>query len=56
MASHEPTSQKILELSHLTVDFGGVRAVNDLSLAVASPITPADVEQASQETIAALDE
>jgi branched-chain amino acid transport system ATP-binding protein len=35
MASHEPTTGKILELSRLTVDFGGVRAVNDLSLAIA---------------------
>ncbi|MDR3673149.1 MAG: ABC transporter ATP-binding protein [Holophaga sp.] len=35
MGTQEPTSNKLLELSHLTVNFGGVRAVNDLSLAIA---------------------
>lgn len=35
MATQEPTTQKILELRNLTIDFGGVRAVNDLSLSIA---------------------
>ncbi len=35
MGTQEPTTNKILELRNLTVDFGGVRAVNNLSLAIA---------------------
>jgi branched-chain amino acid transport system ATP-binding protein len=35
MGSQAPTSDQLLELRNLTVDFGGVRAVNDLSLAIA---------------------
>ena len=36
MGIQEPTSGQILELRNLTIDFGGVRAVNDLTLSVAS--------------------
>jgi branched-chain amino acid transport system ATP-binding protein len=35
MGTQEPTTNKILELRNLTIDFGGVRAVNDLSLNIA---------------------
>ncbi len=35
MGIQEPTTNKILELRNLTIDFGGVRAVNDLSLSIA---------------------
>ena len=35
MGNQEPTTDKILELRNLTIDFGGVRAVNDLTLSIA---------------------
>ena len=35
MGNQEPTTNKILELRNLTIDFGGVRAVNDLTLSIA---------------------
>jgi len=35
MSTLEPTTNKILELRNLTIDFGGVRAVNELSLSIA---------------------
>jgi branched-chain amino acid transport system ATP-binding protein len=35
MGIQQPVTDKILELRDLTVDFGGVRAVNELSLAIA---------------------
>ena len=36
MGTQAPTPDTILELRNLTIDFGGIRAVNDLSLSIAS--------------------